>query len=181
MGNPTGFGQTGMRGPTGISGPTGPCCSHHVTEDNYLCVSDNTMQVGGTGGTYKDISFNNNINTSGWTVAPTSFTCQSTGVYIIQYSVSFKSHGASRSIALHVTNNGNELPGSYIAVDSQSSISTQSISRYFIATVNSGNIIKVQFAGNSTGNIYLYPTSISGPLPAGQPNVSAELVISRIK
>lgn len=178
---PTGLGDTG---PTGPTGPTG----QDISGDNYLFVGDTGTQVGLTGNTYQDIRFNTDFNTSGWTITQvagvppsTSFTVQASGVYLIQYSVTYATIGGSRSLALRVTQNGVEIAGSYVAVDSQSSASAQVISRYLIATLTVGDVIEVQFAPNVAGVVSLVPNVMHGPVPAGQPSVSAELVITRIK
>ena len=167
------IGIMGQTGPTGAIGPTGT-----VTNSNYVFSYDTTTQTILTSNRYQDITFNTNVILNGWThsVSSGEFLCNQTGVYLIQYSVETKATGGSNKIALRaVIQSGgvgtfNEIPGSQLFQDFQSNSSTQAAVRYFMASINSGDIVKLQFAGSSTTvrlivddilNLSTYPTSVT--------------------
>jgi len=110
-------------------------------------------------------------------------TCLVSGLYLIQYSVTWVSRGGSPSIALHVTQNSTEIMGSYCAEDGQSSSNNLVVSRYIIATVNATDVIKVQFAPSvdQGGTSASLTAQVHMGLPVGIPSISAELVITRVK
>ena len=113
----------------------------------------------------------------GWTIdiTNTKFTCAQTGTYIIEFSASATSTGGSRHIAMRLVKDTlgnstfNEIKGSQIYSDFQSTSSIFNITRYVITKVNNTDVIKVQVAGNHTSvklttgdinNISDEPTSV---------------------
>jgi hypothetical protein len=179
IGNNGDKGDKGDKGEPGIMGPTGPAGSTgQITNANYLFSYDTTMQNILIANRYQDITFNTNVFLNGWDHVEGSgdFICTKTGIYLIEYALETRSTGGSNKIAIRgVQQTGgvgqfNEIRGSQLVQDYQSNSSTQSASKYFMASIVEQDIIKIQFAGTDTtvrlvvddiNGLSTYPTSIS--------------------
>ena len=121
--------------------------------------------------------FNNTPQLVDWTynAGTGEFTALSTGIYSVDYTVLGSDSGSSR-MAVRGTIAGSEINGSAITLDLQSSSSVLLFDNSFLMSVTSGQVFKLEFAGNST-NVEINNATAT---VASETKVFASLVIVRI-
>ncbi len=124
------------------------------TSANYVFAYDTTTQsLSSTA--FANITFNNNGKLNGWThtVSSATFTCNQTGIYLVEYHVQPASVNAADVMTVRTTLNGAEISGS-AAVHTVSSGDTEpEITKSFIANISSGSTLSFQISDStfSTG------------------------------
>jgi len=131
-----------------------------------------------TASVWQSINYASTPYLNGWThPTSTTFVCHATGIYLFIISASYSATGGSRQIMLRATINGVEIVGSQVFVDIQSSSIIALISRNFMAAINAGDSVVIEFDGNSTV-VQLIAGAFSPPISVTP--TSTELIISRI-
>jgi len=124
------------------------------TAANFVFSYDTTSQTVVQGGTFQDITFNNNPQINGWTHAAgtASFTCNQTGMYLIEYVAKMSTSFSAPTPATVIASlNGTEVPGSQLSFDLTTFDLTFSGSKSFVASVNTGQVLKLQVTSGSAG------------------------------
>lgn len=164
-------GIQGMQGIQGIPGPPGLSVT-----GNYIHAYKLDTQLASD--TFKNILFTNQPITSGWSYnsATGQFVCNQSGIYLVQYVVIMSSRGGSRSASVRGVVNNNEIVGSAITQNLQSSSINQVWTNFFIMSISNNEDFVLQFVSNSDENVIInFTPSITEETP-----VSASIVITRI-
>lgn len=108
-----------------------------------------------------NISFDTVSQADGWTPGDASFTCDTPGLYLIQYTAEV-SGGIARPASIRAMVNGDEISGSQSTAKVDSS-GVVAIAKSFIASLVSGDLLRFQFAGTLVSSpARLVPNSGSG-------------------
>jgi hypothetical protein len=148
------------------------------TAGNYVFAYDTNTQSTPAPNAFIGVSFNTNAQLNGWTAPPGTgtFICLQTGLYLIQYTGSVhRIGGGAASLALRALVNGVEVPGSQSAALPSDTISYIPTSKSFIASLNSSDILSLQFAGSSTS------MQLAGVVVVGTTIPSISMTIVRIQ
>ncbi len=150
-------GPQGPRGPQGAkgnTGPAGPTGATGPTLDNFVHAFDTNTQSVGVVNIFQNIRVGTNGEISGWThvAGSTNFTCNQTGRYLIEYdAIVANPLSISASIAsFRTTLNAIVIAGSQSAIIISHGRAPHPITHSFIDQINSGDILRFQFTGNST-------------------------------
>lgn len=106
-----------------------------------------------TASMFQSISNNADPQISGWLHTPgtISYTNTQTGLYLVQYTAeSITTASVTTTVSLRALDNGTEIPDSQSTVVANTANQTVPISKSFIASFNSGDVLQFQFAGSST-------------------------------
>lgn len=172
----TGNNITGPTGPTGPANPiTGPTGATSVVGNVY---GDNYISAGNTGtrtaSSFTNIPFTVNLSIDGWTHAAggTDFTCNQSGIYMIDYRIQASSitgiAGYHLKISSRATLNAVEITGSQMFIDDVYRHSYPDaivgFSR-FLVNCTAGNVIRIQISPeiNSTSGIVASSPGIISP------------------
>ena len=120
---------------------------------DYIHSYSTTTQAIVTAGTFQDITNNVDAQLSGWThTADTvSFTNAQSGLYLIQYTAEATATSTTTTtVSLRAVVNGTEIADSQSTAVADTANQIVPISKSFIASFNSGDVLKFQFAGSST-------------------------------
>jgi hypothetical protein len=132
---------------SGLTGLTTP------TVANYLLSYSTSTQVVATASTFQNITNHVDPQISGWThtSGTTSFTCAQSGLYMVQYTAeAITSATATTTVSVRAVDNGTEIPDSQSTAVANTASQTVPISKSFIASFNSGDVLQFQFTGSST-------------------------------
>jgi hypothetical protein len=127
-----------------------------VTDANYSFVYDTTTQAVITANTFQNITFNTNGQLNGWTHSTVTntqnFTCNQTGLYLINYTTVSEDTTAGTNIteSFIALKNGTEIPGTQIAVDFDIAGQVLTQSKTFIGSFTSGDVLTFQFTAAAT-------------------------------
>lgn len=145
---------------------------------NYVFAYTTAPQTVAAANTYQDVAFNGAPQIGGWshTSGTAQFTANQTGLYLVQYTAQAATISLSgTNVSVRVTLNSAEIPGSQAAVVlSATSLEVASLSRSFLAAINAADVLKVQFAGSSTGSRLIGDG-------AGSTRPSVSLTVTRIQ
>jgi len=145
---------------------------------NYVFAYNTGAELVAAANTFQDITFNTDAQINGWThtAGTAPYTSAQTGLYLIQYDAGASATNATgASISVHASLNLTEIPGSQAAVFlSTNSLQVSSISRSFIASINSSDVLTLQVTGSSTGSRLIATGS-------GSTRPSVSLTITRIQ
>jgi hypothetical protein len=122
-----------------------------VPSGNYVFAYNQGPQPVTTPTTFQDAVFSSDAQTNGWTHSPGSsqYVCAQTGLYLVQYTAqAFIADSMSMRGAL----NSIEIPGSQAYASAINFGTAVVISKSFLASVNSGNFLTIQYTGNSSGD-----------------------------
>jgi hypothetical protein len=120
---------------------------------NYVLSYSTTTQAVATASTFQDITNNVDAQLSGWThtAGTTSFTNAQTGLYLVEYTAEATVTSATTTtISLRAVVNGTEIAGSQSTAVANTANQIVPISKSFIVSLNSGDILKFQLTGSST-------------------------------
>ena len=120
---------------------------------NYVFAISSTAQTVATANVLQDVTFNNDVQISGWThtSGTAEYTNAQSGLYLIQYTakVTTTGVGTSTNVTVLATLNSSSIAGSqnsaFIAVP------LVTLSKSFIANINASDVLKLQFTGTGTG------------------------------
>jgi hypothetical protein len=146
------------------------------TAGNYLFSYDTTTQAAGVVNTFLNITFGVNSHISGWahTASTATFTCNQAGFYMVQYTgEAGESTSTSLTLSMRLEDNGTEIPGSQAAVAINSTALAATCSKSVLVSLNTGDVLELQFAASATGGELVPPASGSG---ATKPSVSITAV-----
>lgn len=150
-----------------------------INTSNYIDSYDTTTQVVSVANTYQPITFSNNNKINGWshTVSTSSFTCNQTGTYVINYNATIldTSVSSSSNATLVIFGGGVELANSQTYIDIEFSNQHISIHKCFMSSFTNGDVVTVQFTGSTTSVSLNSLTNTSG---STIPSIS--LTITRI-
>lgn len=104
-----------------------------------------------------------------------NFTCTTSGLYMINYTVEMSATGGSRLAAVVGMINGIQVTGSAMTENLQSSSVNQIWTNFFIINVTVGQVFSLQFVGSSTVVQLNFTPAVSTETP-----ISASMVILRI-
>jgi hypothetical protein len=145
------FNVRAMGGVRLVTGGTGMTLDGQgvVPSGNYVFAYSSAMQNVFTPSSFQDAIFNTDAQLSGWTHAPgtSQYFCAQTGLYLIQYTADAF---VQDSMSMRGTVNLIEVPGSQAYASLLTSGSTVVISKSFIAAVNAGGVLTIQYTGNSS-------------------------------
>jgi len=179
----SGFGSTtsnqfnvrAMGGVRLVTGRTGMTLDGQavVPSGNYVFAYSLALQPVTTPSTFQDATFSNDAQTTGWmhALGTSQYVCTQTGLYLVQYAAEayiadfMSMRGALNSV---------EIPGSQAYASPVNFGPTVVISKRFLASVNSGSFLTIQFTGNSPSD-HLQ----GGGSGSFQPSIS--LTITRIQ
>jgi hypothetical protein len=133
-------------GLTNVSGPSAA---------NYVFAFDTGSQVVTAPGTFQDVTFSNNGQINGWahTVSTAPFTCNQSGLYLVEYSAVTETMSAGLStVSFHAILNAVEVAGSQVAVEPDVAGQALVASRSFIVSASAGNTLTLQFTGTTIQN-----------------------------
>jgi hypothetical protein len=140
---PTGATGVGMTGPAGPTGATGG-----IFANNYVFIDSGSGPTSTT--SFQNITYGANTQINGWThVANTpNLVCNQTGTYLISHKEFFTGGTTLYNPSVQAVRNGVEIAGSQVSVlyTIPSEFSNMSISSSFMAVINSGDILNLQFA-----------------------------------
>ena len=145
-----------------------------VPSGNYVfAYSIITLQTVTTPSNFQDATFNNDAQLNGWmhTLGSSQYFCTQTGLYLVQYTAEAY---IADSMSMRGALNSIEIPGSQAYAFPNNFGPTVVISKSFLARVNSGSFLTIQFTGNSAGD-HLQ----GGGSGSFQPSIS--LTITRIQ
>ncbi|PWU17866.1 MAG: hypothetical protein C5B50_10435 [Verrucomicrobia bacterium] len=133
-------------GLTNLSGPSAA---------NYVFAYSTSLQAVALANTFQDLTFSHDDVLSGWshTLGSATYTNGQSGLYLVSYNaqVTTTSTGGT-NVTLRATLNGAEIGGSATAASIPTNApSWVSVSKTFLANVNSADIFTLQMAGPSTG------------------------------
>lgn len=147
----TNFGLTGF-----VLDPTDyfPSCEATALNAGYVFAYDTTTQTVSIANTFQDLTLNTNGQLVGWnhsTKTPT-FTCVQSGLYQITYTiVSEKTSGSGTiSASVRATLNSTEIPGSQLSYDFVTNSQTITVTKPFMASFVTGDVLKFQYTAGST-------------------------------
>ena len=81
----------------------------------------------------------------------TSFTNAQTGLYLVEYTaIATVTSSTATTISMRAVLNGTEIADSQCTAVANTASQTVPISRSFIASFNSGDVLKFQFTGSGT-------------------------------
>ncbi|MHA1950102.1 MAG: hypothetical protein ACW99G_01170 [Candidatus Thorarchaeota archaeon] len=153
--------------------------SNVVQSDSYIFAYDTTTQSIVTEDTYQNVTFSNNTIINGWGHTPGSadFVASEDGThYIVVTGNVEKSGGSSPVASIRMTVNNIEIPGSEFGMDLTSNNTSFVVTRNLMAALNENDILRVQFASNTTT-----ADLKAGPNPAGATvNPSITLTMQRV-
>jgi hypothetical protein len=132
---------------------------------NYLYSYDTTTQATTTANTFQDVTFNFNSVTNGWThtTGTANFTCNQTGLYLVQYTVEEGlSLSATVTESTRLVVNGTEVAGSAESVTLNNSTLIMSCSKSCLISIAATDVLKLQFTASSTSGELILPASGSG-------------------
>jgi len=143
-----------------------------VPSGNYV-FAYSTVQQSVTPSIFENATFNNDAQLNGWThtLGSSQYLCTQTGLYLVQYTAQAS---IADSMSMCATVNLIEVPGSQAYASSVNFGTAVVITKSFLASVNSGSVLSIQFAGNS-GSDFLQ----GGGSGSVQPSIS--LAITRIQ
>jgi hypothetical protein len=128
----------------------------------------------------QDVTFGTNAQLDGWThtASTANFTAGTTGTYLISYNVTANvTGGAAQEIGLRLVKNGTLVAGTETLRDlSSNGIEVPIGAGPFIVDVTAGDIIKLQFAGQSTSVLLTTTDELTSMTTR-----SASISITRIK
>jgi hypothetical protein len=132
------------------------------TSGNYAYFYTTNTQVVATANIYQAITNYFFPQTNGWTQSGnTNLICAQTGLYLVQYSAESGQNGTGGPannnpiISFRVTDDGTEIAGSQSTVEPQSAPPNgiaQPLSKSFIASFNSGDVIQFQITASTSGS-----------------------------
>jgi hypothetical protein len=119
-----------------------------VPSGNYVFAYSLALQPVSTPAAFQDATFNNDAQANGWAHTPGSsqYLCAQTGLYLVQYTAEAS---IADSMSMRGTLNSMEIPGSQAYATPANFGPTVVISKSFLASVNSGSFLTIQFTGNS--------------------------------
>lgn len=130
---------------------------------NFVFAYTGSAQTPAAANTYQDISFNTDVQISGWThTAGTSqYTNNQAGIYMVNYDASAQATStAGTNFVLHATLNSSEIPGSRTIINTiGGQIGTAG--RSFMTSAAAGDILTIQFQASATGARLLGNPSVS--------------------
>lgn len=147
----TNFGLTGF-----VLDPTDyfPSCEATSSTAGYAFAYDTTTQTVSIANTFQDLTLNTNGQLVGWThsTKTPTFTCVQSGLYQVTYTiVSEKTSGSGTvSASVRATLNSTEIPGSQLSYDFVTNSQTITVTKPFMASFVTGDILKFQYTGGST-------------------------------
>lgn len=106
-----------------------------------------------TASTFQNINSDVNGQINGWThtLGTSSFTNAQSGLYLIHYTaIATVTSSTATTISLHALANGTEIADSQCSAVANTANQTIPISKSFIASFNSGDVLQFQFAGSGT-------------------------------
>lgn len=131
-----------------------PSCSSSGSTAGYVFAYDTTTQTVSIANTYQDLTLNTNRELVGWThsTSTPTFTCVQSGLYQVIYTIVSEKTSGSGSISASVrgTLNGTEIPGSQLSYDFVTNSQTITITKPFMASFVTGDVLKFQYTGGST-------------------------------
>lgn len=174
-------GNTGATGSTGATGATGAT----ATVDFFNAWDTTTNQISGASFTFVDLNFstNNLLNSGAWThgAGTPDFVCVTSGTYLVSTNVFLIDNGfADNSASIRGIVGATPVVGSQVTIDTDQT-NVVSLATQFCITVQTGDILKIQFATEVVGAVVTVQyvlAWLAGP-PAGAP-VSAQIVIQRL-
>lgn len=144
---------------------------------NYLFSYTNNSQFhDGTANLWKDINFSTDPQINGWThpASGPSFICAQTGLYLIEYAAELGNASGS-TISMRVVLNDVVIDGGSLSIV-MPSVTFVPVSKSFIASISSGDVLKLQLTGSdSSGGIIEKVASV------GEPRPSASITIIKIQ
>ena len=170
-------GIQGTIGLTGATGPQGPK-GDYGEGGGYASFYDTTVQPVSKINTWQDVAFGRTAVIDKWTLSGNNgFIAGLTGTYVLTMSTRVKSTKDNTAIMTRVLVNGVEVPGSQAYLAIVSSSCPDNIVKKVMIKVNTGNVVKIQFAANSSG-IKLTPMDFGSVIPTL--STSADLIIELI-
>lgn len=149
-----------------------------VTTANYVYSYDTTpSQMIDTPNTFQDITISTDAFINGWLHTPglAPFTCQQTGLYLVQYHAILKQTNESNVIAtVRAVLDGSEINGSALTVNLPITGDELEISNSFLINPSFNEVLSFQFAG-STRNVELVADQ------AAESNVIPSITITIIR
>jgi hypothetical protein len=143
-----------------------------VPSGNYV-FAYSTMPQNVTPSFFQNAIFSSGPQISGWNyiIGTSQFICPQTGLYLVQYTAQAY---VVDSVSMRGTVNSIEVPGSQAYASSTGFGGATTITKSFLASINSGAILTIQYTGNSSGD-YLQGGGSGTTLP------SISLTITRIQ
>lgn len=170
--------QTGVTLNGTFSGTfTGLTNAPSPTADNYTCsYTTNTVTVGTT---FQAITNTFDAQISGWLhkAGQPNYTNAQTGLYLVQYDAEVAETGNNPTLFFHAVDNGTEITASQSAITLENNNVPQPVSKSFIASFNSGDVLQFQFVSTTGSN----KGEIVGGAGAGVVMPSFSCTITRIK
>ena len=122
------------------------------TSANYAFAYDTTTQSPAIANFFQDITFSTNAQLNGWThtASAGSFTCNQTGLYLIEYGAEAEVSNSGDIVSLRATLNAAEVAGSQSVVQPSSANAVKLVSKSFIANMIIGDVLAFQFAATRT-------------------------------
>lgn len=150
-------GNTQLNGNLTVCGSfTGPT----VTTANFVYSYDTTpSQAVDTPNTFQDITFSTDALINGWLHTPglAPFTCEQTGLYLVQYHAILKQTNENdviTTVRAVLGGDDNEIAGSAFTVNLPITGDEVEISNSFLISASLGQVLSFQFTG-STANVEL--------------------------
>ncbi len=122
---------------------------------DYVFAYDTTTQTVALANVFQDITFNTNVLLNGWThtVGTASFTCGTTGSYLIEVNANTNaSAGAPLNVELRLLKNGVEISASQIFTGIQNNNLPNPISGKIISSFAVTDVLKVQLTGSKVNS-----------------------------
>ncbi|HSU29533.1 MAG TPA: hypothetical protein VLJ68_14195 [Chitinophagaceae bacterium] len=122
--------------------------------DDFIYSYTTSTKTFSTAGTWADITFNTaHPQLSGWTHSTSSnsqnFTCTQTGLYMISFNGQANNTSSTTyELSVRATLDGTEIAGSVASI--QCSSSNPTVSNNFLASITSGQVLKLQLTGSNT-------------------------------
>jgi hypothetical protein len=170
------IGATGATGPTGPIGATSPAFG--IYPDNYLFAYSTATQQVAVANTFQSLTYSTNGAINGWshTAGSSTFTCNTTGKYLVVYTVvGGRTNASTISLTFRLTQNSTEVSGSSIFITSEAGPTTERCpgATSFALSCTEGDVLNVQMSGASTG-------SNVSPGGTGATRVSTTITIIRL-
>lgn len=163
-------GNTQINGSLNVSGPINGTTQFNITNANFVYSYDTTDQTVQIADTFQPVTFNTDVLLNGWThtAGGSQFTCQQTGIYLVQYhGVLDQTNELGVVGTIRATLAGNEVAGSALTIDIPASGDSVELSNVFLISATQGQQLVLQLTG-STLSVELFPdpSSVSDVTPS---------------
>lgn len=121
---------------------------------NYVFAYSTTIQNVTTANIFQDVNFSSDAQLNGWAHTPgtSQYTSAQTGLYLVQYSAEVSTTGLGTNATFRVVlNTTSEVLGSRSTVTMTSANQLSPVSRSLLTSINSGDVLTLQFLGGGTG------------------------------